>query len=161
MRETVGAWEALFRAQSVLAREFTTENIWGELSPYEYDVLYTLSRCPAEGLRLTEINQQVLLTQSGISRITARLCDRGLLARRPDPDDARAQRIALTDTGREVQRAVGRRHARQIERAMNRALDADQLEVLRRLCTALTEAAENAPTDATEPTAEVPGDTAP
>lgn len=130
------AWEALFRAQVVLAREFADEDVWGELTRGDYDVLYTLSKSPS-GLRLTEITELSMLTQPGISRLIVRLEQRGFVARRPDPDDARAQRIALTDAGREVQQAVGRRHVRQIARAMNRALDGEQLRQLHELCSAL------------------------
>lgn len=136
VRLATEAWEALFRAQVVLAREFAAEDVWGEVTRQDYDVLYTLSKSPA-GLRMTEINEQIMLTQPGVSRLIARLEQRGLVERRPDPDDARAQRIGLTAAGREVQQAVGRRHVRQIVRAMNRALGGDQLRQLHELCSAL------------------------
>ncbi|MFJ8107952.1 MarR family winged helix-turn-helix transcriptional regulator [Streptomyces sp. NPDC096132] len=141
--QAIGAWESLFRAQVALAREFAAGNIWDELSPHEYDVLYTLSTAP-EGLRSTDLNRLILLTQSGVSRMIARLNDRGLIERRTDPDDARAHRIALTEAGHELQRAVGRRHARQIVQAMTRALDADSLRQLDELCTKLRTAADAA-----------------
>ncbi len=140
-RLATGAWESLFRAQVVLEREFADDDIWGDLTRRDYDVLYTLSKSP-DGLRMTEINERIMLTQPGISRLIARLEHEGLVARRPDPDDARAQRIGLTDAGREVQRAVGRPHVRQIVRAMTRALDAEQMRQLQQLCDALVAGAE-------------------
>lgn len=130
------AWEALFRAQVVLAREFAGADVWGEVTQRDYDVLYTLSKSPT-GLRMTEINERIMLTQPGVSRLIARLEQRGLVERRLDPDDARAQRIGLTAAGREVQQGVGRQHVRQIVRAMNRGLDGDQLRQLHELCSAL------------------------
>lgn len=130
------AWEALFRAQVVLAREFASEDVWGEVTRRDYDVLYTLSKSPT-GLRMTEINERIMLTQPGVSRLITRLEQRGLVERRTDPDDARAQRIGLTPAGLEVQQAVGRRHVRQIVRAMNRGLEGDQLRQLHELCSAL------------------------
>jgi DNA-binding MarR family transcriptional regulator len=136
VRLATEAWEALFRTQVVLAREFADEDVWGELTRRDYDVLYTLSKSPG-GLRMTEINDRIMLTQPGVSRLVARLEQRGFVERRADPDDARAQRIGLTAAGREVQQAVGRRHVRQIVRAMNRALDGDQLRQLHELCSAL------------------------
>ncbi|MFC1443109.1 MarR family transcriptional regulator [Streptacidiphilus sp. N1-10] len=137
------AWESLFRAQVVLGREFAAQDTWDEIPRGDYDILYTLAKAP-EGLRMTEINRQVMLTQPGISRLVTRLEQQGLVERQPDPDDARAQRVRLTEVGRELQRRVGRRHVRHVIRAMTRALDPDQLRQLRELCTALTEAAEAA-----------------
>ena len=94
------AWEALFRAQATIARELTAADVWGELSPREYGVLYALSNAP-DGLRITELRDDVLLTQPGISRLIARLEAAGLVERVDDPDDGRACRIRLTDGRRE------------------------------------------------------------
>ena len=40
------AWEALFRAQATIARELTAGDVWGDLAPHEYGVLYALSTAP-------------------------------------------------------------------------------------------------------------------
>ena len=77
----------------------------------EYDVLYTLSKCPAP-IRLSELNRHVLLSQPALSRLVDRLAARGLVERRPDAGDGRSVRLALTDAGRAVQRRIGLRHAR-------------------------------------------------
>lgn len=129
-------WEALFRAQATLAREFEAAGIWGDLPPREYGVLYALTG-QVDGLRITELMDDALLTQAGISRLVARLERRGLVERRADPDDGRASRIVLTAEGREVQASVGRRHARHVAGAMTRALTTEQLEQLRELSRAL------------------------
>jgi len=134
------AWEAMFRAQATLAREFEHAGAWGELLPREYGVLYALSTAP-DGLRITELIDDVLLTQAGVSRLVARMEKRGLVDRADDPDDARACRIRLTDHGRQVQREAGRAHARHVTTAMTRALSRDQLQVLRDLSLALIDAA--------------------
>lgn len=134
------SWEALFRAQATLAREFETEGEWGSLPPREYGVLYALAGAK-DGLRITELIDDALLTQAGVSRLVARLERRGLVERRDDPRDARACRIVLTAEGSEVQRRVGTQHARHVARAMSRALTERQLETLRDLSRKLTEAA--------------------
>lgn len=134
------AWEAFFRAQATIAREFTDSDVWGDLLPREYAVLYALSTAP-NGLRITELGQDVLLSQPGMSRLVARLGDRELVEREDDPDDARACRIRLTPRGVETQRRVGAAHARHVATAMTRALDREQLEVLRDLSLALIAAA--------------------
>ena len=126
------AWEALFRAQATLKLEFERTGEWGSLLPTEYGVLYALSTAP-DGLRLTELCEDALLTQAGISRLVSRLERRGLVARGTDPSDARAQRIHLTEKGVTEQRRVGLAHARHVATAMRRALTNDQLKMLREL----------------------------
>ena len=83
------SWEAMFRAQATLAREFEFDIDWDGLPPREYGVLYALAGA-ADGLRITDLTHDALLTQAGVSRLVARLERRGLVARRPDPGEARA-----------------------------------------------------------------------
>ena len=65
----------------------------------EYDVLYTLSKCP-EPVRLGELNRHVLLSQPALSRMVDRLADRGLdRSAQADPADGRGVRLSLTDAG--------------------------------------------------------------
>lgn len=130
------AWEALFRAQATIARELTAADVWGDLFPREYGVLYALSTAPT-GLRITELGEDVLLTQPGMSRLIARLEVRGLVERADDPEDARAFRIRLTPAGVAAQRRVGAAHGRHVAAAMTRTLSHDQLVRLRDLCEAL------------------------
>jgi len=132
------AWEAMLRAQATFAREFTAAEIWEDLQPNDYGVLYALSGA-SEGLRISELCDDVLLTQPGMSRLIARLDARGLVERQDDPDDARACRIRLTPAGVETQRRIGAAHARHVAEAMTRALDPAQLETLRDLSRALIE----------------------
>ena len=127
------AWEALFRAQSTIIRELAVRDAWEDLVPREYGVLYALSSAP-EGLRITELGEDVLLTQPGMSRLVARLESRGLVQRVDDPDDARASRIRLTPAGVATQRRIGRTHARHVAEAMTRNLDRTELEQLLELC---------------------------
>jgi len=127
------AWEALFRAQSTISLELTERDAWEDLVPREYGVLYALSSAPG-GLRITELGEDVLLTQPGMSRLVARLEDRGLVHRVDDPDDARACRIRLTPAGVAMQRRIGRIHARHVAEAMTRNLDRRELEQLLDLC---------------------------
>jgi DNA-binding MarR family transcriptional regulator len=138
------AWEALFRAQATIARELTAGDVWGDLLPHEYGVLYALSSAP-DGLRITELGQDVLLTQAGMSRMIARLEARGLVERADDPHDARAWRIRLTAAGVGAQRQVGVAHGRHVAAAMTRTLSREQLVRLRDLCLALTAAPNDPP----------------
>ena len=66
----------------------TAAEVWDELSPHEYGVLYALSKAP-QGLRITDLSRDVLLTQPGLSRLIAGLETRGLVERVEHPGDGR------------------------------------------------------------------------
>jgi DNA-binding MarR family transcriptional regulator len=130
------AWEAYYRTQATLSREFNEADIWEDLATREYAVLYALSSEP-DGLRITELGDDVLITQAGMSRLAARLEARGLVERSDDADDARARRIRLTPEGIATQRRIGINFARKIAEVMTRALNTEQLEALRDISLAL------------------------
>jgi DNA-binding MarR family transcriptional regulator len=132
------AWEALFRAQSTVMRELLTADVWGDVSPSEYDVLYALSKAP-DGLRITALTHDMMLTQGGVSRLVARLEAAGMVTRVPDPVDGRASRITLTEAGADAQRRVGLRHGHHVAQIMTQAFSVEQLEQLRTLSQTLTE----------------------
>jgi DNA-binding MarR family transcriptional regulator len=127
------AWEALLTAHVSLVRRFNTQDVWEDLSMKEYDVLYTLSKCPGP-VRISELNRHVLLSQPALSRMVDRLADRGFLERQTDPADGRGVRLSLTDAGRAMQRQVGRQHARSVARALTAALDPGELSELETIC---------------------------
>jgi DNA-binding MarR family transcriptional regulator len=135
------AWEALFRAQATVMRELLAADVWEGASPNEYGVLYALSTAGPEGLRMTELHSDALLTQGGVSRLVARLESGGLVERVADPADGRAFRIRLTAAGAEVQRRVGLRHGHHVAQIMTRTFSLEQLEQLRELSQTLTESA--------------------
>ncbi len=127
------AWEALLSAHAALMKQFAAQDIWAEASMREYDVLYTLSRCPGP-IRLGELNRHVLLSQPALSRLVDRLAERGLIDRRPDPADGRGVLLSLSGAGRAVQRRIGRRHARGVARAMTAGLDPAEIRQLETIC---------------------------
>jgi DNA-binding MarR family transcriptional regulator len=130
------AWEALLTAHASLIKGFAAEDVWEDLSMREYDVLYTLAKCPAP-IRLSELNRHVLLSQPAVSRMVDRLADRGLVRREADPADGRGVRLSLTDAGRTLQRRIGRRHARDVARAMTAKLSPAELCQLEEICVKL------------------------
>lgn len=129
LRLANASWEALFRAQVTLMREFVADGSWVEVTQPEYDVLYTLAKAP-DGLSLAETNRETLITQGGLSKLVSRLVARGLVSRCTSDVDRRAVRLRLTDEGREVQRLVGRRHARSVAEVMRRMLTPEQMTQL-------------------------------
>ncbi|MGC4154400.1 MAG: MarR family transcriptional regulator [Propionicimonas sp.] len=136
------AWEALMTAHARLLRRFAGDD-WEELSMREYDVLYTLAKCP-EPARMSELGQHVLLSQPGLSRLVDRLAQRGLVERSADASDGRTVRVGLTSAGAACQKKVGRRHARSVAQAMA-GLTPSELEQLRNIATKLTAPLTNPP----------------
>jgi DNA-binding MarR family transcriptional regulator len=127
------AWEALLSAHAAVMKRFAAQDSWDEVSMREYDVLYTLSKCPGPQ-RMSELNRHVLLSQPALSRLVDRLADRGLIERRSDPADRRGVRLALTGAGRALQHRVGRQHARDVAQTMTAGLDHDELRQLGSIC---------------------------
>ena len=127
------AWEALLSAHAVLMKQFAAEDIWADISMREYDVLYTLSKCP-EPIRIRELNRHVLLSQPALSRLVDRLAERGLVERRSDPADGRCVLLSLSDAGRVAQRQIGRLHARSVALAMTAGLTPGELRQLETIC---------------------------
>lgn len=123
------AWEALLSAHAVVMKELAAEDIWGDVSMREYDVLYTLSKCLAP-MRLGDLNRHVLLSQPALSRMVDRMVSRGLVRRSPDQSDARGILLALTDDGRARQRDIGRAHARHVAHAVTSRLTPDEVRTL-------------------------------
>ena len=132
------AWEALLSAHASLMRRFNAEDVWEDISMKEYDVLYTLSKCP-EPIRQTDLNRHVLLSQPALSRMVDRLADQGLVDRVVDPGDRRGLRLSLTEEGRIVQRRIGRRHGRSVAREMFKELTPAELRQLEELCLKLVQ----------------------
>jgi DNA-binding MarR family transcriptional regulator len=132
VRLAAETWESLFRAQVAVMRRLQSGPAFKALAVNEYDVLFTLSRCPSGWLRLNELNDNVLLSQSSLSRLVERLEKRGLVERMPAPGDGRGVLLRLTDDGRELQKQIGREHVRDINALIAPALTAsEQRELLR------------------------------
>jgi DNA-binding MarR family transcriptional regulator len=127
------AWEAMLSAHASLMKRFAAQDIWQDLTMREYDVLYTLSKCP-EPQRLSELNRHVLLSQPALSRMVDRLADRGLIQRQTDPADGRGVLLSLTGEGQALQRQIGRSHARDVASAMTGELSPEELRQLEAIC---------------------------
>jgi DNA-binding MarR family transcriptional regulator len=78
--------------------------------------------------RITELARFVGLTQPGITTVVNSLEQRGFTRREPDPDDGRAVRVRLTESGRAL---IEERHRRVgdalIARLSSQPVDAEQL----------------------------------
>ena len=105
------AWRGFLRAHRQLMLEMgshlETEH---QLDLSEYEVLLHLNEHPDKRIAMTELADLVLLTPSGVTRLVDRLVKRGLVERKPCPEDARRQHAVLTREGRTMFIKAGRVH---------------------------------------------------
>ena len=83
-----------------LDRQRTTVFARHELETWTFDVLSALRRAEGEQLSPGQLLAQTLVTSGTMTNRIDRLEERGLVRRKPDPNDARSVRVQLTATGR-------------------------------------------------------------
>ncbi len=71
----------------------------------QWAVLVRLDRF--EGLNQSELAEMLDLQPITLTRLLDKLCDNGLIERRPDPDDRRAKRLFLTAAARPLLKQLG------------------------------------------------------
>lgn len=93
----------LARANAVLLRRF--DNALGSqhgISFSDFQLLNHLARAPGGRLRRVDLAERVCLTASGVTRTLLPLEKIGLVAREPDPRDARVGYAVITAAGHEM-----------------------------------------------------------
>jgi DNA-binding MarR family transcriptional regulator len=119
----VDAWIALTRAQQTTLLKIERAFREAKLPPHAwYDVLWELDRAGAAGLRPFEIERQILIAQSNISRLIDRLAEQGYVERKPVEEDGRGQRVVITAAGREMRKRMWPVYARAIGDAVGQRL---------------------------------------
>ena len=94
------AWRSLLTAHVLLVRKIDGElKAAGVLGLDAYDVLLVVCESPDRRIRLSDLATATLLTRSGITRLTDRLEEEGLLRREDVPTDRRGSYAVLTDKG--------------------------------------------------------------
>ncbi len=91
-----------------------------------------LNHATSEGVPLSEISARMMCDNSNLTGIVDRLISKGLVERRPDPQDRRVSLICLTSTGVEKLRSIRPRHHASVSRRMH-ALSADEMQQFRTL----------------------------
>jgi len=96
----MAAWRAFVAAASLSTAQLTEELQQETGMPLSwYEVLVHLSEAPERRLRMQELAQRVLLSQSGLTRLVDRLQSEGLVERERCPSDGRGTFAALTVRG--------------------------------------------------------------
>lgn len=125
------AWTGLQRTHRDLTRrlEVTLEQRH-ELSLSALEVLGRLGALDGRHQRLARLAEDIGLSLSRVSRIVDALERRGLVERRPCPDDARATEAWLTDDGLELARQAQATHLADVQRHFLDHLSPDELRTL-------------------------------
>jgi DNA-binding MarR family transcriptional regulator len=143
--EELHIWQGLHAALTlvpvILDRQLQRD---AQLSFLEYYVLAGLSESASGTMRLSDLAMLANAELSRISHLVARLERRGLLHRRPDPDDGRYTNAILTENGRQQVRDAAPGHVTAVRQLIFAGLDEDALGDLRRavarIVTAVNEA---------------------
>ncbi|WP_437590619.1 MarR family winged helix-turn-helix transcriptional regulator [Sorangium sp. So ce1000] len=107
------------------------------LSSAQLFVLQQLDQAAASSI--AELAQRTLTHQSSVSVVVTRLAERGLVARRASPEDARRTEISLTPAGRALLRRAPRTAQAELVAAVDR-LPADERRALAQSLTTLARA---------------------
>jgi DNA-binding MarR family transcriptional regulator len=75
-----------------------------------FDLLAQLDRA-SSGMTLGELSQRMMVSNGNITGLVDRLCEQGLIMRRPLPSDRRVQIVSLTAEGQKLFRVMARANA--------------------------------------------------
>lgn len=95
-----------------------------------------LNHATHEGIPLSEISARMMCDNSNLTGIVDRLISKGLVERRPDPQDRRVSLICLTQAGADKLRSIRPRHHASVSQRMYN-LSQTEVQQLRDLLQAL------------------------
>jgi DNA-binding MarR family transcriptional regulator len=132
----MAAWRGFIEAHahvfSRLGKELQDEE---GLPATWYDVLVQLSEAEEHRLRMQELADRVLLSQSGLTRLVDRLERAGLVERSRCTEDGRGTFAELTSEGLETLRRAYPTHLRGVRTWFSDSMTTEEAEVLARVLT--------------------------
>jgi DNA-binding MarR family transcriptional regulator len=108
-----------------------------DLTNFDYYVLAMLSEADDRTLRMTALAAQTNAALPRLSHVVRRLEDRGLVERRPCPEDRRATNAVLTPTGVDKVEAAAPGHVANVREHVIDALTPEQVVQLGEIADAL------------------------
>jgi DNA-binding MarR family transcriptional regulator len=125
------AWHGSLRFVSKATRALDEALVAGNgISLKEFDVLITLFNAPGGRLRMTELAEGIVLSQSGVTHLVTRLERDGLVSRSVDEADRRSYFTTLTPAGRRRLRDSRPTHNEVVRSQLTQRLTAAQLATL-------------------------------
>ncbi|HEX2048427.1 MAG TPA: MarR family transcriptional regulator [Acidimicrobiales bacterium] len=131
--EGVRAWAALLRAHAAVVGRLEHEmQRQRRLALSWYDVLLSLFRAPAPGLRMQDLAEAVVLSRTRVSRVVDEMEVAGLVERKPNPADGRSTIVVITGKGRREFRAAAPVYLQGIAEHFSGLLTREELECVGR-----------------------------
>ena len=101
------AWQLLVKFFFAQREHLPSSSAEGDLSPAQCHLLHLIE--PGQGLAMGRLAQMLSCDASNITGLVDRLEARGLVQRRPSPDDRRVKVLQLTPTGLRIRAQLLRR----------------------------------------------------
>jgi DNA-binding MarR family transcriptional regulator len=131
IRKQVAAWQQLLICQSrivrAVEREFESHNL---VSFGFYDILLQLRHSPKREKRFREINGEVVLSRSALSRCVDRMTAAGLVEKLDCPEDPRGLVVRITERGEQELKKAWPVYRSLIETLFGRHFKEAELEFL-------------------------------
>jgi DNA-binding MarR family transcriptional regulator len=118
------AWLGLFRVYQKMQRQVQRILEGAGLTAAQFDVLANLGM--SEGITQQELAGRLLVTKGNVCGLLDRMEAAGLVERRPDPTDRRANRLHLTRQGRAALRKAFPAHLGLVGQCMGALSSAEQ-----------------------------------
>jgi len=135
--ETV-LWQAFLRTYRNIRDQLSRQMLEDGLPLEWFDVLVHLAEAPDGRLRQNELRQRVMLSESGVSRMLARMSKAGLIAQLPVPEDRRSVSLTLTAAGKAALRKVTPTHLDLVASLFSDRLTPTRSKQLQQILAALT-----------------------
>jgi DNA-binding MarR family transcriptional regulator len=129
-------------SESYMKRSMHDFKLFMESTGLSFSQISILMRLYHEGNKnVSEIGEQLGVTNAGASQAVDRLVGMGLILRTENPEDRRNKRLVLTEAGKATIQAAIEARGKWIEQ-VTEALDPDQIEMIKTALDLLTETAE-------------------
>lgn len=137
----MAVWQAFLRTYTTVIPALECEMQEAEGLPLTwYNVLTHLNRDPSDGLRLQDLAEAVVLSQSGLTRLLDRMSKAGLIERKPCPHDRRGAYAVMTLRGKTALEQAAPIHSRGIEQHFMQHLNDEDVQALNRALLKILEA---------------------
>lgn len=137
--DQLAAWINLIKLASRIVTLSDTElRRTRSITGRDYELLHHLSASEI-GWRVNELADLIDDTSSCITHRVNRLQTAGLVDKRPDPNDQRARRVALTDVGRSLLARTAPEHAARVRAWIIDPLKPAEVHELARICSELNQ----------------------